>query len=127
MPPCPTAHALPLPISPRRRFLPHHLPATGALPLAPTAPTCRCTADFLTSPLHTTQPFCLQVLFPWPTDRPHMFYVQLGAEEISASGTSYLNRTEAAAVEKIVTHLLKSGELHLRVESSLSAQAWAVD
>jgi regulator of nonsense transcripts 1 len=50
-----------------------------------------------------------QVLFPWPTDRPHMFYVQLGSEEISASGTSYLNRTEAAAVEKIVTHLLKSG------------------
>jgi regulator of nonsense transcripts 1 len=39
-----------------------------------------------------------------------MFYVQLGSEEISASGTSYLNRTEAAAVEKIVTHLLKSGE-----------------
>lgn len=40
-----------------------------------------------------------------------MFYVQLGSEEISASGTSYLNRTEAAAVEKIVTHLLKSGEV----------------
>ena len=39
-----------------------------------------------------------------------MFYVQLGAEEISASGTSYLNRTEAASVEKIVTYLLKSGE-----------------
>ena len=55
-----------------------------------------------------------QVLFPWPTDRPHMFYVQLGSEEISASGTSYLNRTEAAAVEKIVTHLLKSGELAMQ-------------
>jgi hypothetical protein len=40
-----------------------------------------------------------------------MFYVQLGMEEISASGTSYLNRTEAAAVEKIVTHLLKNGAL----------------
>ncbi|EFN53127.1 hypothetical protein CHLNCDRAFT_137486 [Chlorella variabilis] len=49
------------------------------------------------------------VLFPWPTDKPCMFYVQLGAEEISASGTSYLNRTEAASVEKIVTYLLKSG------------------
>ena len=34
-------------------------------------------------------------------------------EEISASGTSYLNRTEASYVEKIVTHLLKMG-----VESS---------
>ena len=30
-------------------------------------------------------------------------------EEISASGTSYLNRTEASYVEKIVTHLLKMG------------------
>ena len=49
------------------------------------------------------------VLFPWPTDKPAMFYVQLGAEEISGSGTSYLNRTEAASVEKIVTYLLKSG------------------
>ncbi|KAL4855832.1 Regulator of nonsense transcripts 1 [Chlorella vulgaris] len=49
------------------------------------------------------------VLFPWPTDKPCMFYVQLGSEEISASGTSYLNRTEAASVEKIVTYLLKSG------------------
>jgi len=50
------------------------------------------------------------VLFPWPTDKPAMFYVQLGSEEISASGTSYLNRTEAASVEKVVTYLLKSGE-----------------
>lgn len=31
-----------------------------------------------------------------------------GMEEMSASGTSYLNRTEAAAVEKLVTHLLNS-------------------
>ena len=30
-------------------------------------------------------------------------------EEISSSGTSYLNRTEASYVEKIVTHLLKMG------------------
>ncbi|KAL0748737.1 hypothetical protein Bca101_030739 [Brassica carinata] len=34
---------------------------------------------------------------------------QLGQEEISASGTSYLNRTEAANVEKLVTAFLKSG------------------
>ncbi|KAK3351819.1 LOW QUALITY PROTEIN: RNA helicase-domain-containing protein [Neurospora tetraspora] len=37
--------------------------------------------------------------FPWPT--PMMFWSNLGNEEISASGTSYLNRTEAANVEKI--------------------------
>lgn len=31
--------------------------------------------------------------FPWPAvHRPMMFHVQLGMEEISASGTSYLNR-----------------------------------
>ena len=48
--------------------------------------------------------------FPWPSpDTPMMFWSQLGAEEISSSGTSYLNRTEANAVEKIVTHLLKNG------------------
>lgn len=33
----------------------------------------------------------------------------MGQEEISASGTSYLNRTEAANVEKIVTSFLRSG------------------
>ncbi|KAJ6934891.1 hypothetical protein NC651_009782 [Populus alba x Populus x berolinensis] len=39
--------------------------------------------------------------FPWPVpNRPMFFYVQMGQEEISASGTSYLNRTEAANVEK---------------------------
>lgn len=33
------------------------------------------------------------VNFPWPSpQKPMMFYVQLGQEEISASGTSYLNR-----------------------------------
>ncbi|KAG2435081.1 hypothetical protein HXX76_007168 [Chlamydomonas incerta] len=48
--------------------------------------------------------------FPWPNpDKPMMFWVQLGAEEISASGTSYLNRTEAAAVEKVVTRFLQNG------------------
>ncbi|MCD7448445.1 Regulator of nonsense transcripts 1-like protein [Datura stramonium] len=33
----------------------------------------------------------------------------MGQEEISASGTSYLNRTEASNVEKLVTTFLKSG------------------
>jgi regulator of nonsense transcripts 1 len=38
-----------------------------------------------------------------------MFWSNLGNEEISASGTSYLNRTEATNVEKIVTRFLKAG------------------
>lgn len=48
--------------------------------------------------------------FPWPNpDKPMMFYVQLGLEEISASGTSYLNRTEATNVEKVLTRFLQNG------------------
>lgn len=48
--------------------------------------------------------------FPWPVpSRPMFFYYITGMEEISASGTSYLNRTEASYVEKIVTHLLRMG------------------
>ncbi len=48
--------------------------------------------------------------FPWPKpDTPQFFYNCQGAEEIGASGTSYLNRTEAAAVERIVTTFLKAG------------------
>lgn len=48
--------------------------------------------------------------FPWPNpDVPMFFLVTLGAEEIAGSGTSYLNRTEAANVEKIATRFLKVG------------------
>jgi len=48
--------------------------------------------------------------FPWPVaDMPMMFWSNLGSEEISASGTSYLNRTEAANVEKVVTRFFKAG------------------
>lgn len=48
--------------------------------------------------------------FPWPViDAPMMFWANLGNEEISASGTSYLNRTEAANVEKLVTRFFKAG------------------
>lgn len=48
--------------------------------------------------------------FPWPVgDMPMMFWSNLGNEEISASGTSYLNRTEASNVEKIVTRFFKAG------------------
>mmetsp|Transcript_25711 Transcript_25711/g.38818 ORF Transcript_25711/g.38818 Transcript_25711/m.38818 type:complete len:978 (+) Transcript_25711:1-2934(+) len=48
--------------------------------------------------------------FPWPIpNKPMFFYSITGMEEISASGTSYLNRTEASYVEKIVTHFLRMG------------------
>ncbi len=48
--------------------------------------------------------------FRWPVqDKPMFFYCSLGQEEYSSSGTSYLNRTEAANVEKLVTTLLRSG------------------
>ncbi|KAB8237426.1 putative regulator of nonsense transcripts [Aspergillus alliaceus] len=48
--------------------------------------------------------------FPWPiSDNPMMFWSNLGNEEISASGTSYLNRTESTNVEKIVTRFFKAG------------------
>lgn len=48
--------------------------------------------------------------FPWPIkSKPMFFWNVAGMEEISPSGTSYLNRTEASYVEKIVTHLIKMG------------------
>ncbi|XP_044736532.1 regulator of nonsense transcripts 1 homolog isoform X1 [Chrysoperla carnea] len=48
--------------------------------------------------------------FPWPVpDKPMFFYVTQGQEEIAGSGTSYLNRTEAANVEKITTRFLRCG------------------
>eukprot|EP00747_Dinoflagellata_sp_TGD_P013967 gnl/TRDRNA2_/TRDRNA2_123056_c2_seq1.p1 gnl/TRDRNA2_/TRDRNA2_123056_c2~~gnl/TRDRNA2_/TRDRNA2_123056_c2_seq1.p1 ORF type:complete len:427 (+),score=81.27 gnl/TRDRNA2_/TRDRNA2_123056_c2_seq1:3-1283(+) len=48
--------------------------------------------------------------FPWPRpDMPMFFYNSSGLEEISASGTSYLNRTEASNIEKLVTYFLKAG------------------
>ena len=47
--------------------------------------------------------------FPWPNPGAPMFFRQnLGQEEISGSGTSFLNRTEASSVEKMVTSLLKA-------------------
>ncbi|RDA91581.1 hypothetical protein CP533_5975 [Ophiocordyceps camponoti-saundersi (nom. inval.)] len=48
--------------------------------------------------------------FPWPVaDMPMMFWSNLGSEEISTSGTSYLNRTEASNVEKTVTRFFRAG------------------
>ncbi|CAG8486864.1 9789_t:CDS:10, partial [Acaulospora colombiana] len=50
--------------------------------------------------------------FPWPApETPMFFHSNLGQEEISSSGTSYLNRTEASNCEKVVTKFLKSGIL----------------
>lgn len=58
----------------------------------------------------TNQRLRRDIDFPWPVvDNPMMFWSNLGAEEISASGTSYLNRTEASNVEKIVTRFFKAG------------------
>lgn len=48
--------------------------------------------------------------FPWPIrDLPMMFWAIYGREEISVSGTSYLNRVEAMNVERIITRLFKDG------------------
>ncbi|KAG7844705.1 hypothetical protein KL919_003748 [Ogataea angusta] len=48
--------------------------------------------------------------FPWPIrEIPMMFWAVFGREELSASGTSYLNRTEAMNCEKIITRLLREG------------------
>lgn len=54
--------------------------------------------------------------FPWPLpEAPMFFYASLGQEEISTSGTSYLNRTEASNCEKVVTKFLKSGVQPLQI------------
>ena len=46
----------------------------------------------------------------WPnTSRPMYFLISTGNEEMASTGTSFLNRTEAASVEKIVTMYLKNG------------------
>lgn len=51
-----------------------------------------------------------KIEFPWPApDKPMLFYVTQGTEEIAGSGTSYLNRTEASSVEKITTRFLRCG------------------
>jgi len=48
--------------------------------------------------------------FPWPRkELPMFFFNSTGVEEISVSGTSYLNRSEATNLEKILVYLLKSG------------------
>ncbi|KAJ3147016.1 hypothetical protein HDU89_005824 [Geranomyces variabilis] len=50
------------------------------------------------------------IVFPWPIpETPMLFHCSYGQEELSSSGTSYLNRTEATNCEKVVTRLLKAG------------------
>jgi len=52
----------------------------------------------------------MNVGFAWPSpDKPMFFYSSMGQEEYSSSGTSFLNRTEAANVERLVTSFLKLG------------------
>lgn len=54
--------------------------------------------------------------FPWPCpSRPMAFWVQNTGEEVSASGTSFLNRGEATAVERAVTQLLRAGVVPERI------------
>lgn len=48
--------------------------------------------------------------FPWPIhDVPMMFWANFGREELSANGTSYLNRIEAMNCERIITRLFRDG------------------
>ncbi|KAH7589186.1 AAA domain [Nakaseomyces glabratus] len=48
--------------------------------------------------------------FPWPINGiPMMFWANYGSEEMSANGTSYLNRTEAMNCERIITRLFRDG------------------
>ncbi len=47
--------------------------------------------------------------FPWPRSQmPMFFYNSTGFEEISNSGTSYLNRTEASNIEKMILFFLRA-------------------
>ncbi|KAJ2711106.1 ATP-dependent RNA helicase, partial [Coemansia spiralis] len=48
--------------------------------------------------------------FPWPNpSKPMMMLACNGIEEIASNGTSYINRVEASACERIVTRMLKTG------------------
>ncbi|KAH9599232.1 DNA2/NAM7 helicase [Trypanosoma melophagium] len=52
-------------------------------------------------------------VFPWPEpSKPLFFYNTTAPEELGANGCSYLNRAEAALVEKIVTRLIKDGKVN---------------
>eukprot|EP01133_Synstelium_polycarpum_P007457 gene7457-8723_t len=50
------------------------------------------------------------IKFPWPHPKdPMFFFNSTGPEEISSSGTSFINRLEASICEKIVTKFLELG------------------
>lgn len=54
--------------------------------------------------------FLRGVDWEWPVaDKPMMFWSCYGQEEMAASGTSFLNRTEAANVEKLASKLIRGG------------------
>jgi len=45
--------------------------------------------------------------FKWPVeDKPIFFFNLQGQEELSGSGTSYLNRVEAVQIERILNKFL---------------------
>ncbi|XP_065222847.1 regulator of nonsense transcripts 1-like [Planococcus citri] len=51
-----------------------------------------------------------EIKFPWPVpDKPMMFYVSYGTEEIVGCGKSYRNLTEASNVVKIAFKLVSGG------------------
>lgn len=50
----------------------------------------------------------IDISWPNPT-RPMYFLISTGNEELGSTGTSYINRTEAATVEKIVSNMLRGG------------------
>ena len=53
--------------------------------------------------------------FPWPLpSRPMFFYACAGQEEISASGTSYLNRYVTSSVNRFLTLLTEQKQVTLR-------------
>ncbi len=62
----------------------------------------------------------LHIEFPWPRGKeaPTYFYVSTGQEELAGSGTSYLNRIEAANVEKLTTRFIKCGIVADQVRQS---------
>ena len=48
--------------------------------------------------------------FPWPQkEKPMFFFHSASNEEISASGTSFLNRKEAENVEQVVSSFFNAG------------------
>ena len=42
----------------------------------------------------------------WPANSPLFFWHVVGEEEISSSGTSYINKAEAIVIEKLVAEFL---------------------